>query len=208
MNITLVKACLLAACIGHILCRRCDALITYTPNGRFSVDSLKDNAALAALFEGTPLKRSLVSILLGVFSMTLECFGYLALSLWMKPYSPVCSSILLVSTVVTFLSGVVHHVFCGTVEWFYVRMGRTEEARQAILEFFKRTSVTMLVCFLGFAVFAVTLFAAVVLGWTPLPRWACIFNLLVLFLALAPFRIVGTLNIVGALMFAGLFVIL
>lgn len=196
------------ACIGHILCRHCDALITYTPNGRFAVDSLKDNETLTALFEGTPLKRSLVSILLGVVSMTMECFGYLALSLWMKPYSPVCSVILLACTVITFLSGVVHHVFCGTVEWFYLRMGRTEEARQAILEFFKKTSATMLVCFLAFAVFAVTLFTAVVLGWTPLPRWACIFNLLVLFLVLAPFRIVGTLNIAGALMFAGLFLFL
>ena len=74
-----------------------------------------------------------------------------------------------------------------------------------ILEFFKKTSSTMLACFVGFLAFSITLFAAVVLGWTPLPRWACIFNVLPIFLVMAPFRIVGTLNLAGALMFAGLF---
>lgn len=103
------------------------------------------------------------------------------------------------------IPGVVHHVFCGTVEWFYLRFGCTEDARQGILEFFKKTSSTMLACFVGFLVFSITLFAAVVLGWTPLPRWACIFNVLPIFLVMAPFRIVGTLNLAGALMFAGLF---
>lgn len=205
MTFTLTKLCLLLACIGHICCRQCDSLITYTPQGRFSFDILKDNDKMAALFDGMPLKRPLVSILLGAASMTAECFGYLAISQWMKAYSPLLSGILVAATVVAFIPGVVHHVFCGTIEWFYVKFGRTEEARQAILEFFQKTLSTMLACFIGLMVFSIVLFVAIVLGWTPLPRWACIFNLVVVFCALAPLRIVGTLNIAGAVMFAGLF---
>lgn len=202
---TLFKLSFLAACLAHLLCRQCDCLITYTPHGRFNFGMLKDNAELSKLFKGTPRENSLKSILLGVLAMTVEFFGYLSICAWMRDYSPVCALILLLSVGVIFIPGVVHHVFCGTVEWFYLRFGCTEDARQGILEFFKKTSSTMLACFVGFLVFSITLFAAVVLGWTPLPRWACIFNVLPIFLVMAPFRIVGTLNLAGALMFAGLF---
>lgn len=205
---SLLQISLLAACAGHVLCRYCDCQITYTPNGRFDFGMLKDNAKMAALFQNTPRERSLRSILLGVAAMIAEFFGYLALADWMRAYSPVCALLLLLSAGAAFISGVVHHVFCGTVEWFYLRFGCTEEARQAILEFFKKTIVTMYICFVGLMVFSITLFAAIVLGWTALPRWACLVNLVPLFLVLAPFRIVGTLNISGALMFAGLFLLM
>lgn len=84
-------------------------------------------------------------------------------------------------------------------------MNKTEEAWAAIVEFFKKTSVTMYVCYFGLLIFAVSFFVAVVMGTTALPRWACVFNTLPLFLLLSPFRIVGTGNIANAIMFAGLF---
>ena len=84
-------------------------------------------------------------------------------------------------------------------------MNKTEEARAAIVEFFKKTSVTMYVCYFGLLIFAVSFFVAVVMGTTALPRWACVFNTLPLFLLLSPFRIVGAGNIANAIMFAGLF---
>ena len=150
MSLTAIKICLLLGAIGHVLCRHCDCIITYTPSGRFDFGMLQDNTKMAALFENAPLKNPLVSILLGVASMTVELLGYLALCSWMQQFSPVAARIMLVCTVVMFVPGVVHHVFCGTVEWFYIRLGRTEEARQVILEFFKKTMSTMLACFVGF----------------------------------------------------------
>ena len=208
MSLTAIKICLLLGAIGHVLCRHCDCIITYTPGGRFDFGMLQDNTKMAALFENAPLKNPLVSILLGVASMTVELLGYLALCSWMQQFSPVAARIMLVCTVVMFVPGVVHHVFCGTVEWFYIRLGRTEEARQVILEFFKKTMPTMLACFVGFLVFSVVLLVMVAMGLTALPRWACLLNLLVLFAVMAPFRIVGTLNIAGALMLAGLCILL
>ena len=84
-------------------------------------------------------------------------------------------------------------------------MGKTESARAAIVEFFKKTSVTMYVCYLGLLLFAVTFLIAVLTGMTALPRWACLLNTVPLFLLLAPFHIAGTGNLANAVMFAGLF---
>ncbi|MGN0665833.1 MAG: DUF6796 family protein [Huintestinicola sp.] len=108
-------------------------------------------------------------------------------------------------SILFFIPIVTHHVFCGTVEWFYIRLGRTDEARNAVLDFQKKTIVTMYVGYLALLVFAVTLFIAVVSGSTDLPRWSCIFNTLPLFLLLAPTKVPAKGNIAGAIMFLGLF---
>ena len=208
MSLTEIKVYLLLACLGHALCCICDRAITYTPNGRFAFGDLQDNAKLSALFDGAPLRNQLFSMLAGVLAMTLSSLGYIALYRYVEGYSTVCGTILLVSLVMLMVPGTAHHVFCGAVEWFYIRMGRTEESRQAITEFFKKTSSTMLVCYVGFAVFLVTLFVVVVSGMTGLPRWACVFNALPLFILMFPFRIVGSMTIASSAMVLGLFVTL
>ena len=50
-------------------------------------------------------------------------------------------------------------------------------------------------------------FVPVVMGMTPLPAWACVFNLLPLFLVQAPLNIPGAGNIAGAAMYLGLFIL-
>ena len=52
--------------------------------------------SLVHIAPGDPL----VSILLGVASMTVELLGYLALCSWMQQFSPVAARIMLVCTVV------------------------------------------------------------------------------------------------------------
>lgn len=147
-------------------------------------------------------------MVLGTFAMMAAFPGYLAVCEWMRQFSGICALLMALGSVMFFLPGVAHHVFCGAVEWFYIRMGKTEEARQTIVEFFGKTSSTMYVCYLGLLIFAVTLFVAVVSGTTSLPAWACVFNALPLFLVLAPFRIVGTGNLVNATVFLALFILL
>ena len=83
-------------------------------------------------------------------------------------------------------------------------MGMTEEAREAITDFFKKTSITMIVCYLGLIVFSVTLFVMIVTGATSLPAWACVFNILLIASVLFPLRIGGAGNWAGAIMFLGL----
>ena len=206
MNAT--KAMFLVAVAGHLLCGACDCLLIYLPNGRFRFEDMRDNRKLSAAFMGLPLRNPLLSMLLGCLAMCLFTQGYLALSDWMGAYSGTCAALMRVGSVVVATFGVAHHVFCGVPEWLYVRLGRTREALDLINEFFKKTSITMLVCYLGFLIFGATFFVAVVAGMTPLPRWACVFNILPLMLALFPLRVGGAGNWAGAIMFAGLFFLL
>ena len=205
---SLIKILFLIAIIGHILCGVCDCLLTYVPGGKFGAEQLSDNDKLKATFSKMPLKNPLLSMLLGVLAMLMFSAGYYGIYLWLKEYSVTLAVIVLISSAVFIIPGVAHHVFCGAAEWFYIKMGMTEEARQTIIKFFKDTSSTMIVCYLGTAVFAVTLFIAVVIGKTDLPRWACIFNSALLYIPLFPLRIGGTGNWVGAIMFLGLFALI
>ena len=91
------------------------------------------------------------------------------------------------------------------IEWIYIRLNRTNEAREAVLEFQKKTIITMFIGYLGLLTFAVVMFIAIITGKTDLPRWACIFNTLPLFIILMPTRLPAKGNIAGAIMFLGLF---
>ncbi len=96
-----------------------------------------------------------------------------------------------------------HHVLCGAVEWFYVRLGRTEEALKDVTDFFKSTTI-IAIAYVGLLVFVVLLFILVVTGKTDLPRWACVFNTFPAFLILAPTKVPAKGNIANAYMFLGL----
>ena len=208
MTQTTIKILLLLACAGHLVLWWCDRIITCLEGGRFGFGQLKDNDKLSAVMGATPPGQPMLSTVLGVFAMTAAFPGYLALCEWMRTFSHIAAALMFTGCILFFLPGVAHHVFCAAVEWFYIRLGKTGEARNVIVEFFKKTSVTMYICYLGLLLFSVTLLIAVASGATSLPRLACVCNTLPLFLVLAPFRIVGTGNLAGAAVFLGLFLLL
>ena len=204
-----MKTVLLIAFIGHVLCGICDCLLSYSPNGRLDLKgALKSPEKMREVFKDYPIRWSLLSIMLGVYAITAFGFGYLALSRWMEQYSDTASAVMYISAVVFLISIVVHHIICGLVEWLYVRLGRTDEAREAALEFQKKTIATMVVGYLGLAAFGFTLFIMVITGKTSLPQWACVLNTLPLMIILLPTKLPAKGNIAGALMFLGLFIII
>ena len=204
-----MKTVLLIAFIGHIICGICDCLLSYSPNGRLDLKgALKSPEKMREVFKDYPIRWSLLSIMLGVYAITAFGFGYLALSRWMEQYSDTASAVMYISAVVFLISIVVHHIICGLVEWLYVRLGRTDEAREAALEFQKKTIATMVVGYLGLAAFVFTLFIMVITGKTSLPQWACVLNTLPLMIILLPTKLPAKGNIAGALMFLGLFIII
>ena len=155
----MLKCVLFIAFIGHILCGICDCLLSYSPSGRLDLKgALKSSDKMNEVFKDYPIKWSLVSIMLGVFAIAMFGFGYLELSKWMEEYSKVASLIMYISAIVFLIPIVVHHIICGLVEWLYVRLGKTDEAREVALEFQMKTIATMIVGYLGLAVFLVTLF--------------------------------------------------
>ena len=195
---------MLIALFGHLLCGICDCLLIYTLSGKFGFQLMNDNDKMRETFRTMPLQKPMLSMLLGVLTLLISCGGYFALYLWIRQFSAAAAVIMLIAAAVFYIPGTAHHIFCGVAEWFYIRMGMTENAREAIADFFKKTSVTMVVCYMGLIVFSITLFVMVVTGATTLPSWACIFNILLIASVLFPLRIGGAGNWAGAIMFLGL----
>lgn len=119
------------------------------------------------------------------------------------PAQPMCSIMLGIFAMTAMLPG-----YLALSDWMRQFLGKTAEARKQILTFFRQTSATMYVCYLGLLLFSVSFFLAVVSGATSLPRWACLCNTLPVVLLLAPFRIVGVGNAAGTIVFLGLFLLL
>lgn len=205
----LVKILFLIAVIGHLICGVCDCLITYVPGGKkLDVTKMSDNKFLSDTFANMPLRNPLISMLAGCFALLMVACGYYGLYLWMSEFSKTYAVIILIADGILLAFGVSHHVFCGVSEWFYVQMGRTEEARQAIVKFMKDTSLTMIFCYIGMLTLGVVLFIAVVSGATSLPQWACVFNFIPVAAVLFLTRIGGASNWSGAFMFLGLMLLI
>jgi len=198
---------LLIAMIGHILCVYADRLLLCTPGGSFSFADMKDNERMVKLFGAKPEGEPLRSIVLGTLAMFLQFFGYLALGIWMRPYSALWANIMTVGAAMIYTFGLAHHILGCAAEWIYIKSNHTEEGRKLTTDFFGKTSATMIGCYAGIVLFSVAHFIPVVAGLTPLPSWACVFNLLPLFLLQAPFNISGAGNIAGAVMYLGLFIL-
>ena len=206
---SLVKILFLIAIVGHLICGCCDCLITYVPGGKkFDFKMMSDNKSMSETFAKMPLKNINISMLAGCLAILMIACGYYGIYLWMSEFSKTFSVIILVAIGLFLSFGVAHHVFCGVAEWFYVRMGMTEDARQAVVKFFKDTSVTMAGCYLGLITLGVVLFISVVTGMTSLPQWACVINYIPFALLIMPFRIGGAGNWNGALMFFGLLLLI
>jgi len=199
-----MKTALMIACLGHIICGITDCMLAYTPAGRFDMGKdTKDSEKMKKLFEKMPLSRIEASMLVGVLALFMAGFGYLELSRWAGGYLELSGKIMYISGMFFIVPITAHHVLCGAVEWFYVKLGRTEQALETVLCFFRRTAAAA-IAYLGLLVFAVTLLVLVISGRTALPIWACLFNTLPLFVILAPTKLPANGNIANAVMFLGL----
>ena len=200
----MLKISIIAAIIGHILCAVSDCLLGYSKKGRLDLKNINDAEKMSAMFADMPLSYPLSSTLLGVAAITLFSFGYFGISSYMGEYSKAASVIMFISAVLYAVPITAHHVLFAVIEWLYIRLGRTNEAREAVLELQKKTIAPMFAGYLGLLVFAVTLFVMTVSGSTALPRWTCVFNTAAAMILLLPTKLPAKGNIAGAAMFLGL----
>jgi hypothetical protein len=209
MEINMLKIALFLAAIGHILCGICDCLLGYSPSGRLDLKGgLKDADKMREVFKDMPSRWPFISIMAGVYAITMFGFGYLKLGKWMEQYSNTASIVMYISAVIFLGFIMAHHVICGVVEWFYIKLGRTDEARDVVLEFQTKTITTMVIGYLGLATFVITLFIMVLSGKTSLPQWACVVNTLPLMIVLTPTKLPAKGNIAGAIMYIGLLILI
>ncbi len=198
-----MKIILIIAAIGHLICGVTDCMLAYTKAGRFDFSDIKDNAKMQKIFFAMPLKQVILAMHIGVFALFLTGFGYIEISRWISETTPVIGRIMLIASMFFLVLISAHHVLCGVVEWFYVKLGRTDEALKAVTEFFKSTIIEA-IAYVGLLVFVVILFVLIVTGKTDLPRWACLFNTFPAFLILAPTKVPAKGNIANTFMFLGL----
>ena len=199
-----MKTVLLIACLGHIICGITDCMLAYTKNGRFDFKYINDNEKMQKIFSAMPLKQLEVAMLLGVFALFMASFGYIGISNMIAESFPGIGRIMLIASMFFMVLISAHHVLCGAVEWFYVKLGMTDEALESVIHFFRSTALAA-IAYAGLLVFVVLFLILVVTGKTDLPRWACIFNTLPAFLIMAPTKIPAKGNIANAFMFLGLF---
>ena len=129
----MIKTAILAALIGHILCGVSDCLLSYSKSGRLNLKEITDPDKMSEMFKDMPLSFPLASMLLGTAAITMFGFGYFALSYWMRTFSKTASDIMYISSVIFLIPIVTHHVFCGVVEWIYIRLGRTASLTAFVL---------------------------------------------------------------------------
>jgi hypothetical protein len=198
-----MKTALIIAFIGHIICGVTDCMLAYTKDGRFEFSDVKDNKKMQKVFSSMSLKQMELAMLVGVFALFMASFGYIEISSWISESSPVIGQIMRIAAMFFIVLISAHHVLCGAVEWFYVKLGMTDEALKNVIDFFKRTSIAA-IAYVGLLVFDILLFVLVVTGKTDLPGWACVFNTIPAFLLLAPTKVPAKGNIANAFMFLGL----
>ncbi len=203
----MLKVFMILACLGHIVCGITDCMMAYSKSGRFDFTDAKDPEKMRSVFSEMPLLQIEMATLVGIFALFAAAPGYLSLSMWIAEYSKVSGNICFIASLFFVVLIVTHHGFCGAVEWFYIRLGRTDEALSAIMEYFKKTVITS-IAYAGLLVFSLIFFVLVVSGKTDLPWWAAVFNTFPIFLVLAPTKVPAKGNIANALMFLGMIILL
>jgi len=198
-----MKTALIIAFIGHIICGVTDCMLAYTKDGRFKFSDVKDNKKMQKVFSSMSFKQMELAMLVGVFALFMASFGYIEISDWIAESSPVIGQIMRIEAMFFIVLISAHHVLCGAVEWFYVKLGMTDEALKNVIDFFRSTSIAA-IAYVGLLVFDILLFVLVVTGKTDLPGWACILNTIPAFLLLAPTKVPAKGNIANAFMFLGL----
>ena len=132
-----MRIALIIACLGHVICGITDYMLAYTKGGRFDFSDIKDNTKMRKIFSSMPLKQVELAMIIGIFALFASSFGYIEISLWISETSPVIGRITLIASMFFLVLISAHHVLCGAVEWFYVKLERTDEALKAVTDFFK-----------------------------------------------------------------------
>ena len=205
MNVILMSVCLVIGIIGHAINRWCDYVLSVYPNGKITIDTMKDvndESKMAHLMEGTDPNTPLKSAMYGVFALFMEYLGYSAIAAYIYQYHHVFGIILFIASAFFAIIAAGHHIKYGLGVWMFVRSGCDKKSYQLFQELYNRFPVTKL-CYVAYLLFLIILIISIVTGITPLPLWMVIFTVLPIFIVMAPFRIIGTLHFSAMITFAG-----
>lgn len=205
MEIWLLEIMLALGIAGHAINRWCDYVLAVYPNGKITIDTMNDvndESKMAHLMKGTDPDLPFKSAMYGVVSLFMEFLGYTAIALYISEYHRIFGGILFLCAALFAILGSGHHVKYALGVWMFIKGGCSKTSYQHLNELYNKIPVTK-AAYIGYVLFVVTLIAAIVSGVTPLPLWAVIFTVLPVFVAMIPFKIIGTLHFSAIITFAG-----
>ncbi|ORX82327.1 hypothetical protein BCR32DRAFT_326891 [Anaeromyces robustus] len=193
--------------IGYFLCFIGDMLLEYLPNGELTWESISNFEMFKEATKGATAQRFGISGVLGISSMIFVTLGLVGISEYVNMYSKIASEIMLVGGVGSSVLSGGFHLICTLVAWIFVSLNSTKEAFEVKDQFYKDHQLILQINPIFYMLFCFTLLYVIVAGKTPLPRWACIFNIAFIFKALDYFKVHGASNIAGTLMCISLFIL-
>ncbi|ORX82328.1 hypothetical protein BCR32DRAFT_292721 [Anaeromyces robustus] len=192
---------------GYLLCFIADIILEYLPNGELDWKGKDDYELLKKVIEGATGERFALSGVLGLVSMIFVTLGLVGISEYINMYSKIASEIMLVGGVGSSVLSGGFHLICTIIPWIFVSFNFTKEAFEVKNKFYEDHSLILKINPIFYMLFCFTLLYVIVAGKTPLPRWACIFNIAFIFKALDYFEVNGASNIAGFIMSLGLFIL-
>lgn len=197
MNMVVLKLMLGLGILGHGVNMYCDRRLSIFPNGQIDYKSFKDlfqgdNAA--RLMEGVPEKVPMSAAVVGAFCVLLEVLGYASLGIYTYASDPILGGIMLFGCMIYGVLGSAYHVKEGFSEYLFVKMGRDDRAKEAMM-YLQQGARILRVCAVGIMGLIVAYIVAVVTGTIGFPIWALVFTILPIVVAIFPFKIIGSLHI-------------
>ena len=199
---------ILLGAIGYLICLMADFILDILPGGRLTGDALKNFDLLVQVTEGVSPARFVISGILGVISMIFIALGMIGIFAFLNEKKTKASYIVLVSGVGSAVLGAVYHIICTSSAWLFVYLKQTSDAFQLYQDFISSNSFLMTQNGILYTVMAATLFIMIILKKTELPRWACLFNVVLLYFVLSIFNIPGSTSIGGLVMCMALFILI
>lgn len=210
MSLITLRIFLILGIIGHGINFWCDRVLSITPNGRLTLDSMNDindNTKMVNLYKGVNPNIPFKSAMFGALSLALEFFGYFSITFYIWTYSTLLGSIMFICSIIFVVLGSGHHVKYALGLWMFIKGGYDKKSYDMLNELYNKLPITKC-AYVGYIIYVITLIVAICTGVGGLSLWCVIFTVLPIFVCLVPFKIIGTLHISAIITFIGwLFII-
>lgn len=100
--------------------------------------------------------------------------------------------------------GSVYHTIYVLAVWVYINTGMTTDLFLLLQSIFDSNALLMRLCGIGFTLLGGVLFFAVIKGKTSLPKYACVFNMMIVYMIISIIDFPGHLSTGCIVMFSAI----
>lgn len=180
MSLFTLRIFLILGIIGHGINFWCDRVLSITPNGRLTFDSMNDindNTKMAALYKGVNPDIPFKSAMFGSLSLALEFFGYFSITFYIWTYSTLLGSIMFIGSIIFAVIGCGHHVKYAIGLWMFIKGGYDKKSFEMLNELYNKLPITKC-AYIGYIIYVIALIVAICTGVGSLSLWCVIFSVL------------------------------